>query len=166
MQKAFRTSTRGNSAATSESWLYDRDHNNITFTDQNQTVHTHTFDGANRKIQSDVRYASGNPHQLVGTTQKTCEFDGLNRKTRCTDNNEPSDPEDDVVCTYAYDMISRVLEESCQIGTLPMRTVSHYYEGNIVGAGNLQPTAMVYPDGRVLVYSYDKNNRRQTIGGR
>ena len=148
---------------TVESWTYDRDHNMATFTDQNGSVHTYSYDGVNRKTQCDIAFASGNPHNLTGTTQQTHEYDGLSRKTRCTDNNQPGDTEDDILCTYGYDTLSRKVEETSQIGSLPVRVTSYNFDESLARSGNLDPISMVYPDGREVEYHYDAINRLNQI---
>ena len=148
---------------TSETWTYDRDHNITTFTDQNGSIYTYTHDGLNRKTQCDIAFASGNPHNLTGTTQQTHQYDGLSRKTRCTDNNQPRDTRDDIVCTYAYDTLSRAVEETTQIGSLPARVTSYNFDESLARAGDLDPISMVYPDGREVEYHYDGINRLNQI---
>jgi RHS repeat-associated protein len=148
---------------TTEEWIYDKDDNLITFTDQNHTVHTYQYDGLNRQLQHSMSIAAGNPFNLSGTTLQVMEYDGLSRKTRCTDNNDPSDADDDIVCTYAYDTLSRVLEEGQSIGVLPARVTTPQYDNSLTTAGNHQSTAMVYPDGRIVEQTYDANNRIRSI---
>ena len=150
-------------AVTTEEWLYDKDDNLITFTDQNRSVHTYQYDALNRQVQRSVSVAAGNPFNLSGTTLQTMEYDGLGRKTRCTDNNDPGNADDDIVCTYVYDTLSRVLEESQSIGALPARVTTQQYDNSLATAGNLQSTAMIYPDGRLIEQTYDANNRIQSI---
>ena len=146
---------------TVESWIYDRDHNILTFTDQNGSIHTYTYtyDGLNRKTQCDITFAASNPHNLTGTTLQTHEYDGLSRKTRCTDNNQPGDPEDDILCTYGYGTLSRKIEEACQIGSNPVRITSYNFDESLSRSGNLDPISMIYPDGREVEYHYDGINR-------
>ena len=52
------------------------------------------------------------------------EYDGLSRLTRATDNNDPVATGDDSLVTRAYDSLSRVVEESQQIGAFPPKIVS------------------------------------------
>lgn len=147
---------------TVESWTYDRDHNILTFTDQNGSVHTYSYDGLNRRTQCDIGFAAGNPHNLTGTTLQTHEYDGLSRKTRCTDNNNPG-PDDDILCTYGYDTLSRKIEEACQIGSNPIRVTSYNFDESLSRSGNLDPISMIYPDGREVEYHYDAINRLNQI---
>jgi RHS repeat-associated protein len=61
---------------------------------------------------------------VIGTNHNNYEYDGLSRLTMATDNNDPgddpmnpfADPSDDSTVTYAYDSLSRVIEEVQQIG--------------------------------------------------
>ena len=148
---------------TTEFWAYDRDHNITIFTDQNGSVHNYSYDGLNRKTQCDIAFASGNPHNLSGTTLQTHEYDGLSRKTKCTDNNQPETTDDDILCTYAYDTLSRKIEETCQIGSNPVRVTSYNFDESLARSGNLDPISMIYPDGREVEYSYDRINRMNGI---
>ena len=147
---------------TVETWTYDQDHNITTFTDQNGSVHTYIYDGLNRKTQCDITFASGNPHNLTDTTQQTHEYDGLGRKTRCTDNNNPGS-DDNILCTYRYDTLSRKIEEACQIGSTPVRVTSYNFDESLSRSGNLDPISMIYPDGREVEYHYDGINRLNQI---
>jgi len=148
---------------TTETYVYDRDHNLVRFTDQNETTFTHTYDGLNRRTRTEIAFAAGNPHNLTGTTLKAKQYDGLSRETLCTDNNAPGDARDDVTCTYAYDTLSRTLEERQRIGTHPRRTTSYVYDESSDRAGDLQPIAHIYPDGRRLALGYDVINRMTSI---
>ena len=148
---------------TTEFWTYDRDHNITTFTDQNGSVHTYTYDGLNRKTQCDIAFPIGIPHNLSGTTQQTHEYDGFGRKTRCTDNNNPADTEDDILCTTAYNTLSRKIEKSCKIGSHPTRVTSYNFDESLSRSGNLDPISMIYPDGREVEYHYDGINRLNQI---
>ncbi|MDJ0843851.1 RHS repeat-associated core domain-containing protein [Crocosphaera sp.] len=61
---------------------------------------------------------------VVGTNHNNYEYDGLSRLTLATDNNDPDDPSDDSVVTYAYDSLSRVIEEVQQIGPPDLSSTS------------------------------------------
>ncbi|WP_372369012.1 hypothetical protein [Candidatus Uabimicrobium sp. HlEnr_7] len=50
-------------------------------------------------------------NNIVGTTQQTFQYDGLSRLIRATDNNDPSDPNDDSEVIKVYDQLSRLVEE-------------------------------------------------------
>ncbi len=121
------------------------------------------YDGLNRRLSVSIAHAAGNPHNLTGTVAQSFEYDGLSRKTRCTDDNAPATAADDIVCTYAYDTLSRTLEQTHQIGSFTPRVQSYEYDESLPGAGNLQPTAQVYSDGRRLEYQYDDINRQTSI---
>lgn len=132
----------------SKIYTYDRDNNLVTYTDQNGSVCTHTYDGLNRLRQKDVTRAAG----VLGFTQQTFEYDGLSRRTRANDNNDPNLAVDDSEVTFAYDSLSRLLAE-VQNG----KTVAGTYDG--VG----RRLSCTYPDGRVVEQSHDAVDRVKTI---
>src|SRR6185369_12956162 len=88
----------------------------------------------------------------------TYEYDGLSRMTRATDNNEPADASDDSVITFAYDSLSRVIEETQKIGALPAKAISSSWEADDHRVG------LTYPNGRELEYSFDGLDRMKTVG--
>ncbi len=66
----------------------------------------------------------------MGTNSNNYEYDGLSRLTLATDNNDPDETDDDSVVTYSYDSLSRVIEETQQIGDLPVQVTSSGYEAD------------------------------------
>ena len=98
-----------------------------------------------------------NPPVVVGTTTHDFRYDGLSRMTHATDNNDPAATSDDSVITFAYDSLGRLIEEAQQIGSLAPAIVSTAWR-----AGNLR-SSMTYPDGRQIVYTYDRLDRLNTI---
>lgn len=90
--------------------------------------------------------------QVIGTTVQEFEYDGLSRMTRSFDNNEPDDAQDDATVTYAYDSLSRLLEE-VQNG--------HAVSSRWMGDNNR--TGLVYPNGRELEITFDKLDRIDRI---
>lgn len=135
---------------TTNVYEYDRDGNLTGFTDENGSVFTHTYDGINRRIQTDITRAAG----LGGTTLRTFEYDGLNRLTLTTDNNEPGTSVDNSQVTYLYDSLSRKIEED-QDGLV--------VTSDFDGVGNR--IQLTYPDNRVLIYTYDNLERMKTVSG-
>jgi RHS repeat-associated protein len=132
--------------------IYDRDSNVIQTTDENGSIVLCTFDAINRRIVCDINRASG----VIGTSQQTHEYDGLSRLRRATDNNEPADTDDDSTVTMAYDSLSRVVEESQTIGSLPAKAISSGWR-----AENLKVNS-TYPNGRIVDATYDGLDRLST----
>ena len=93
----------------------------------------------------------------IGTDRVDYEFDGLSRVTRATDNNDPGDHSDDSTVTYAYDSLGRQIEETERIGLSPIRASSSAFR-----AQGLR-SALIYPSGSALDYTYDGLDRLQTI---
>jgi RHS repeat-associated protein len=97
---------------------------------------------------------------VVGTNSHDIEYDGLSRLTRATDNNDPTDPDDDSVISYAYDSLSRLLEETQQIGSLPAKVISSSWRSENLRSG------LTYPSARVIAATYDLLDRVDTISDR
>lgn len=133
---------------TTNSYVYDLDSNLKQLTDENGNVFTYTYDAANRKTQTSITRGTG----INGTTVQTFEYDGFGRPTKLTDNNNPAVSTDDSLVTFAYDSLSRKLEEN-QDGNV----VSSDYDG----VGNR--TQLTYPNNRVLTQTYDSLERLKTI---
>jgi RHS repeat-associated protein len=144
---------------------YDADDNLVRLIDENGSTIRHTYDGIHRLAQKDItRATSGMPHpaggikdstvqwQVIGTTRQDFEYDGLARLTRSFDNNEPEDAQDDATVTYAYDSLSRHLEE-IQNG----RAISSRWSGDNDRIG------LVYPNGRELDITFDNLDRIDQI---
>jgi RHS repeat-associated protein len=146
-------------------YAYDADDNPVRVIDENGSIIRNTYDGANRLVRRDItRAMSSTPHpaggfkdlnltwQVVGTTLQELEYDGLSRLTRSFDNNEPDDQQDDAGVTYAYDSLTRLLEE-VQNG----HAVSSRWMGDSNRVG------LVYPNGRELEISFDRLDRLDQI---
>jgi RHS repeat-associated protein len=133
---------------------YDPDDNVTRLTDENRSITDCTFDAINRRTACNITRASG----VVGTTAVSYEYDGLSRLTRATDNNEPLDASDDSIITFAYDSLSRVIEETQKIGALPAKAISSAWEADDHRIG------LIYPNGRELEYSFDGLDRLKTVG--
>lgn len=138
---------------TTITWNYDADDNVASQIDENGTIVDCRFDAIDRRIACDINRGPN----VVGTTATLYEYDGLTRMTRATDNNEPEETEDDSLITYAYDSLSRLIEETQQIGSLPARAVSSAW-----AAENLR-LKLAYPNGRSLEYRYDNLDRLDIV---
>jgi len=165
---------------------YDQDGNLLILEDENDTEVFGKFDAVNRRIATRV-FRSGqtdshlgdplfapnpvsdpsNPSTtfppVIGTTKQDFQYDGLSRLTWATDNNDPDGPDapaDDSVVTRAYDSLGRVIEETQQIGPLAPEVVSSAWR-----AANLR-SALVYPNDRVVEYTYDALDRLDTVTDR
>ena len=129
-------------------YVYDRDDNLVAFTDENKSVTTNLFDGINRLLGRDVVRGAG----VNGTTRQRFEYDGLSRRTKTTDNNDPVSTEDDSVVGMQYDSLSRLLVE-VQNG----KRIATVFDG----VGNR--LSCTYPDGRVVETGYDGLDRIEMI---
>lgn len=92
-----------------------------------------------------------------GTTKQDFQYDGLSRIVRATDNDDPTDPNDDSALTDAYDSLGRVIEEAQTVGGQPTNVISSAWR-----AENLR-SALTYPNGRTVVYTYDPLGRLKTV---
>lgn len=160
---------------------YDQDDILVFMEDENDTEVWTRYDAINRPIAARV-YRAGQsdshagdpifaPRQVndpsnpstdfppvVGTTKQNYQFDGLSRLVRATDNNDPLDASDDSTVDFAYDSLSRVIEERQRIGTLSPSAISTGWR-----ASNLR-SSLIYPNGRAIAYRYDDLDRIDTIG--
>jgi RHS repeat-associated protein len=138
---------------TTTTYEYDPDDNVVRLTDENGSIIDYRFDAINRRTASQITRARG----VVGTTAASSEYDGLSRLTRATDNNEPAIGSDDSVITFAYDSLSRVIEETQQVGSLPVKAISSSWRADGL------PPGLIYPNGRIVDRTYDKLDRLDTI---
>lgn len=97
---------------------------------------------------------------IVGTTKLDVQYDGMSRGTRVTDNNEPADASDDSVVTYAYDSLSRLIEVTQRIGSLPSRAISSSWRSESLLSG------LTYPNGRILDFTFDPEDRLNSVTDR
>jgi RHS repeat-associated protein len=132
---------------------YDPDDNIVRLTDENGSVIESQFDAMNRRVAATITRAPG----VVGTTAITSEYDGLSRLTRATDNNEPGDPSDDSTITFAYDSLSRTIEETQQIGIRPAKAISSAWRSAGLKVG------CTYPNGREIATTFDRLDRIDQI---
>lgn len=139
--------------ATTITYQYDPDDNVVRMTDENGSVIACDYDAINRRIACRITRAPN----VAGTTANSYEYDGLSRLTRATDNNEPSVAMDDSVVTFAYDSLSRVIEETQQIGSLPVKAISSSWRAENLRAG------VTYPNGRLVNSTYDRLDRLNTV---
>jgi YD repeat-containing protein len=129
-------------------YTFDTDNNVVTVTDNNGSVQTHTYDDIDRLTKTSVTRATG----VVGTTANTYQYDGLNRPTLLTDNNNTSDATSASTVTMAYDSLGRIVEET--------------QNGHAVDAAwyaQVQRSGLTYPSGRQLNYTYDALERMATV---
>ena len=132
--------------AGSLTYSYDAASNPLTTTDPNGAVATHTYDALDRIVSTAY---SGIPAP-EGTSLQTYEYDGLGRLTRAVDDNSPEDVDDDAIVEFSYDSLGRLFEERQRLsGELADEVVSYGLR-----AEDLQ-SALIYPSGRRLDYSYD-----------
>ena len=141
--------------ATTRSFDYDRDDNIVQMTDQVGNVFDYTYDGIDRPVRIDVTRNTG--AGVIGTDLVTREYDGLGRVTSTIDNNEPADPLDDSLVTFAYDSRSRLLEERQQLGPAAASVVSSRW------GGDDNRLVLIYPDNRQIEYTYDALDRVASV---
>jgi RHS repeat-associated protein len=137
---------------TTEYYQYDADGDLIQFQDANGSVTTNHFDALSRLISTTVARAAN----VVGTTAETCQYDGLSRLTLATDNNDPNDSTDDSAITYAYDSLSRVVEETQQIGPTNALAIDSAWVG-------LNRAGTTYPNGRQITKTFDSLHRLTSV---
>ena len=132
---------------------YDPDHNRVQFIDENGSVIVCTFDALNRETSCNITRGPG----VVGTTELRFDYDGLSRRTRCTDNNNPGDSNDDSAVTFAFDSFGRIIEETQKIGTLSTKAVTQSWNAENLRVG------LDHPNGRSVEYTFDKLDRINTV---
>ncbi|MAB80122.1 MAG: hypothetical protein CMJ89_12290 [Planctomycetes bacterium] len=118
-----RRTVKTNADGETQSTGFDKDDNASTYTDENGSVFMLTFDDLSRVTQVSIAPAAG----VVGTTLQTCEYDGLSRKTRCTDDNGA---QVDSVVMCSYDSLSRKKNCDQKIGALEARSVTSEFDRN------------------------------------
>jgi RHS repeat-associated protein len=138
--------------STTNQYVFDRDDNVTSMTDENGSVRTCSYDGANRLTQCSISRSVA--FGVVGTTLQTWQYDGLHRLTRATDDNDPGLAADDSTVTLAYDSLSRVIEEvqSLNDGTAAKAVTSDWFADG-------QRTGLTYPNNRKLIYAFDQLER-------
>ena len=134
---------------TTTSYGWDADSDLVTTTDNNGTVSNNTYDAIDRLMQTSITPAAG----VIGTTLNTYQYDGLNRVTQMTDNNNPSDNTSASTVSFAYDSLSRVVEEN--------QNATHAVDS--AWYAQAQRTALTYPNNRQVDFTYDSLERIATI---
>jgi YD repeat-containing protein len=134
--------------------IYNDDGERITFTDRNETEVTRTYD-ADSKLLTETGVATKAEVEIGGTTAKTWKYDGLDRVVEATDNNGQGSG-DDVICTYIYDSLSRVIRENQSIGGVALKVDSEWQ-------GSGRKVAIAYPNDRKVTRSYDALDRLAEI---
>jgi RHS repeat-associated protein len=108
-------------------------------------------------IPTDHSHDDENAPPVVRTTIQNFQYDGLSRRTLATDNNDPTTASDDSTVTDAYDSLSRVIEETQQIGALPTKAIDSAWR-----AESLRKS-LTYPNGRIEVYTYNHLDRLASV---
>lgn len=133
---------------TVKEFTFDKDDNLTQYVDQNGSVCTNTYDGLHRLVRRDVIRANG----VEGTTEQRFEYDGLSRRTRAFDNNDPASGDDDSNVSFHYDSMNRLIAE-VQNGV----EVASLFDG----VGN--HLGLTYPNGRQVEMTYDGLDRLLSI---
>lgn len=161
---------------------YSLDGNVVYVEDENDTETFNFHDANNRKVavrvfragqfdrHSDDRVYTAFPIRdfsnytdpdntpvVVGTTKQNFTYDGLNRLTAATDNNDPESSSDDTRVSLAYDSLSRIVEETQQTGSRDRRVVSSDWNADDRRVG------VTYANGRELSFAYDTLDRVEDI---
>ncbi len=128
--------------------VYDEANDVVTYTDENGSVFSNTFDPLGRKTAVAISPASG----IGGTTAQSFQFDGLSRLTLARDSVGITNAD----VTTVYDSLSRLLEES------------QVYAGNTRNVTNsafisAPATGFEFPNNRQLANTYDLLYRRTLV---
>jgi RHS repeat-associated protein len=128
--------------------VYNEANDVVTYTDENGSVFTNTFDPLGRKTAVSIALASG----VAGTTAQSFQFDGLSRITFARDSVRGTNAD----VTTVYDSLSRLLEES------------QVYGGNTRNVTNtafvsLPATGFEFPNNRLLANTSDLLYRRTLV---
>jgi YD repeat-containing protein len=135
---------------TTTTYSYDAAGNVVRHVDPAGSTFDIGYDAAHRPIRMDIVPAPG----LEGTTLQTFEYDGRHRVTRATDNNVPSNPEDDSEVSLHYDLLGRLVEEQQRLpGVAASQPVDFgYLADDLV-------SQLILPSGRQIDYAYDPQGR-------
>jgi RHS repeat-associated protein len=134
--------------------VFNKAGNVVTYTDENGSVFTNTFDALGRKTAVSISLASG----VIGTTAQGFAYDGLSRNTFARDS--ISSTHADV--SLRYDSLSRVLEDSQAYGGNTRNVTNSKF-------ASLPVSEFTFPSGRQITNAYDALYRRalveETSGG-
>jgi YD repeat-containing protein len=144
-----RARTRADPDGKVESYQYDLAGNLVKVIDRMGTVIEQRFDALSRLVERDISPGTGSDGIAPeGTTLQRFEYDGLGRVTLAFDGNRPDDPADDLLVLRGYDSQGGLRFE-CQ-GPYVISI-----ERDLAG----RATAVVYPDGRRLLFARDALGR-------
>lgn len=165
---------------------YTPDDNAVIIEDENDTEVFTRYDAINRPIAVRVFRSEGSPatqaadshvgdplfapnpisdpadHSpdpfpaVIGTTKQDFQYDGLSRLVYSSDNNDPGDTADDSTTTFAFDSLSRMVEETQQLGSITQIISSSYRAENL-------RSSLTYPNQRTVAYTYDDLDRLNTV---
>ncbi len=132
-------------------YAYDRDSNLRMVIDENGTTIDYDYDGIGRRTDATISPGTG----VIGTESQSWDYDGLSRLVGASDDNGG----DESTVTFAYDSLSRVIEETLRIG------FAGATQATSTGwrADGLR-SSVTYPNGRVVEFTYDGLDRVDTIG--
>ncbi|MEK7450198.1 MAG: DUF6531 domain-containing protein, partial [Planctomycetota bacterium] len=100
----------------SRKYSYDEADNGTKIIDRNGSVIDQTFDTLNRLTRKDITRGNG----VIGVTYETFGYDALSRMT--------SGANDYSQVTQTYDSLSRLIQETQQIGAQPVKSVVSDYD--------------------------------------
>jgi RHS repeat-associated protein len=156
----------GTNASDRQVYSYNNTGQQLTYTDQNDTVHTYAYDLAGRRTTDSVSPGSGVSNQSLC---QSFTYDAANRPvlsscyTTATATGSPLDQVMDV-----YDGFGKLQTEYQQhggpvstTGTISQNVQYTYTEGS--SGNNDRLLSMTYPNGRVLNYGYDNSTLDNSI---
>ncbi|MBI3098187.1 MAG: hypothetical protein HYY93_08105 [Planctomycetes bacterium] len=136
--------------STTRNMVYDLDGNVEQLTDQNGNVIVNVYDAVDLLDTRTITRAVG----VGGTTFEDHDWDGLYRRTRAENKEGAASISTQ---TWFYDTLSQVDRETQQIETWPVQTIQRRFDG----IGNR--SQLTYPDGTLVDYLYDNDDRMTTL---
>ena len=132
----------------SREFVYDLASDVVTYTDENGSVFSNTWDCMGRKTNVSIAPASG----IGGTTAQSFQYNGLAQTTFARDTAQGNNAD----VTLVYDSIQRTVEEAQAYGGN-----TRYVTND--GFTSLPASQFTYPNTRQVNNSFDKLYRRQQI---
>ena len=148
------TGNASTAAANDQSFGYNWQADKTSFTDQNGTTHTYTYDVLDRLTLDSAAVASGDPQGVDTTVQSLgYSFDTAGRAYQQTSYAGLSGTGLAVnQVTDTYNGFGQLLSQEQAIGTLGTGTVSYGYSS---GTNYSRLSSITYPSTRVITYGYN-----------
>ncbi|HIC22868.1 MAG TPA: hypothetical protein EYO84_05545, partial [Planctomycetes bacterium] len=148
----------------SRSWSFDLDHQLTGSTDENGSEHAFENDAIGRRLSHIITPAAtiigGTAFpMLIGSTEQTWQYNGRSQITRCTDNNDPADPDDDAIVICTPDSLGRWVHEE-QDGNSGIPLQGGAGSGDVSwGYSSDDLAQFIYPDGREIFIGSDDHDQ-------